>query len=342
MNETIYENMKKVFAEELYHYEAHLEEVRSRCVRSVITKGLLANVLPYEEELISAKVNGKIISAPIIKDDCYRYSYDEQGRIILSEEMCTLKKDFRNCKMYFYEGNRIAVMYWTGERLATLTLCHLADGIVQDRYVVGHYAHSYYTYHYENGRLMRLDEQYLNEEGSGCEYVFYYQENGKLLKIIRMCPNGYSDVRYSAQKINYKKLEERLCAELRNAFAEFAQTHPEEYLTAMAFVCWSGHGSLVISANADNSDYSDTPADWKYNEIANIALLDVPLDDKECGKVLVSTAKAVNAATMEQEFAQIHKADGFYATIFHHDLPNAERKMTKIKKIVMDNPWFVN
>lgn len=338
VDDRILADLEEKYAEIKNEFDEVLFQLRSKTVKTVYSKGILHNILPYENELTGYKVNGKIIEKEIINDNCYRYSYDEKDRVILVENMSSFLGKFHYSKMYFYDDDSITTMYWADNDLYNITLYHMREGRLEDQYVVARYGSSYSKYIYENDLLTSIDE-YRN--GKKEQKLFYYKDNGDLLKIIRSCENGYTEVRFTSQKIQYKKLEERLYNEFIDVFSEFARKHGEEKLSALGFVIWTGHGNITVSANTGALvDKEYFPAEWKFNELANLELVRQPLDEDEAKHVLESAVRAVDRAVMSEVFERIKKEKDFYCTIFEHDEEEVEKKRANIKKILKDNPYF--
>ena len=93
-----------------YDYKQNLEkvieQVSSAIIRTVITKGEIVNPTPYYQERLGCKLNGKIIPSPIISNDCMKYHYDNENRIIMVEEYSVFLKKFRIIELYFYNKQK--------------------------------------------------------------------------------------------------------------------------------------------------------------------------------------------------------------------------------------------
>ena len=331
-------DLEEKYADKKNRFDEVLSLLCSKTVKTSYSKGILHDVLPYEHELSGFKVNGKVIENEIMSDNCYRYSYDDMGRVILAENMSSFLGKFYYSEMYFYDDDSITTMYWADNNLYNITLYHMREGRLEDQYVVARYGSSYSKYIYENDLLTSIDEY---RDGEKEQKLFYYNKDGNLLKIIRSCANGYTEVVFSTQKIQYKKLEERLYNELLESFSEFALNHVEVIISALAFVVCTGHGYMTVSANMgalDGKEYY--PADWSFNVLANLELVRQPLDENEAGHVLEAAVKAADRALMSESFNKIKKDKDFYCTVFEHDEEEIEKKRVNIKKILKDNPYF--
>lgn len=337
-DDRIFTDLKEKYADIKINFDEVMLQLRSNTVKTVYGKGILHDVLPYEHELSGYKVNGKVIENEIISDNCYRYSYDDKGRVILQENMSSFLGEFHYSTMYFYSEDSITTMYWAGNILYNITLYRMVDGRPVDKYFVSRENDWYSEYVYENGVLSSIDEYH---NGIKEQKLFYYKDNGDLLKIIRSCANGYMEVRFTTQKIQYKKLEEKLYNELIKAFYDFVNNHGEEKLSVVGFVVWTGHGNMTLSASTGSlGDKKYTPAEWDYSELADFELIRQPLDEKESEHVFTSAVRAADRAVLSEVFEKIHKEEDFYCTIFEHDEEEIERKRVNIKKILKDNPYF--
>ena len=317
LDERIFADLADRFADTKNRFDEVLLQLRSKTVKTVYSKGNLLDVLPYENELMGCKVNGKIIENEIVNDNCYRYSYDEEGRVILKENMSSFLGKFYYSTMYFYGEDSITTMYWAEKTLYNITLYFMREGRIREKYFAPRENRCYSEYKYENGVLTCIDEY---RKAGKEQKLFYYKQNGELLKIIRSYDNGYTEVCFTTQKIQYKKLEERLYNELIDVFNDFVQNHGEEKLSALAFVVWTGHGNMTVSAHTGALDGKEHyPAEWSFNELANLELVQQPLDEKEAEHVLASAIRAADRAVMSKEFEKIKKEKDFYCTVFEHD-----------------------
>lgn len=74
-------------------------------------------------------------------------------------------------------------------------------------------------------------------------FNFFYKPNGILQKIIRSWDSGGTEVVYTTDKINYKKLEQRLLNEMEEAVLDFTEQNEDKKITVMSFMCYPGHGT---------------------------------------------------------------------------------------------------
>ncbi|GAA0077048.1 hypothetical protein UT300005_14260 [Clostridium sp. CTA-5] len=320
-----------------------MADVQLKCVSTVISKGVLYNVLPYENELNGDKVKGKKIAEPICKNDCYRYSFDEQGRIILVEEMSEFLGHFHYATMYFYHDDMIETMYWDADTLYNFTVYLLGENGPIEVYFCSDKSEVYKKYYYENACLMKIASKTKRDTIEiGIDFNFFYKSNGILQKIIRSWDSGGTEVVYTTDKINYKRLEQRLLNEMEKSILGFTEQNSDKKITLMAFMCYPGHGYLSLSADTCDCVDKDSPADWEYVDFASSNLVDIPLDDKEEEKVLTTIAKVADAITKLTVFSKLSKADGFYCTMFNHDEEYIEQTNIKLKKLLRDNPYFIH
>ena len=215
-DDAIFEELRKKFKETKAGFNEIISEVRSRAVKTVYSKGELHNVLPFENELMGSKVSGRVIPNEIIDDNCNRYSYDDKGRVILKENMSSF------LKMFFYDTDNITTMYWSYYDLSNITRYEMKNGRPNKAYSVAIGGERTADYIYNGNELAAVEEEYTHESMRR-KLCFYYKKDGKLLKIIGRYENGYSNVCFTSEKINYKKLEERLFESLVGLFSDTAK-----------------------------------------------------------------------------------------------------------------------
>lgn len=89
-----------------YEYEKALDSIiqtiSEKTDHTVITKGAITNFTPYYEERLGDKLNGIILDSPIISDDCMKYHYDNENRIIMVEEYSAFLGKFCITEIYLY------------------------------------------------------------------------------------------------------------------------------------------------------------------------------------------------------------------------------------------------
>ena len=341
MNDSIRIKAAEKFASTNENFTQVMEDLQLLVVRTVISKGVLQNALVYENEQLGYKVNGKIIAKPIKKNNCYRYSYDENNRIILVEEMSEFLGKFHYYTMYFYSEGNIETMRWAGEDLSNVTVYSLCENRHRECFLNGKDGCTYSEYFYNNGKL-----SYITSQGK-CEYYetsttnnFYYKPDGTLQKIIKEWATGGTQVKYTTEKINYKKLQDRIFNDVEQALLNFVEHNSNEKLVILSFECYTGHGYLSMSADVGNCIYPDSPADWSHTDICSTTLIEAPLDCAETQKILETIAKVADDITKKDFFINMLKASGFYCTMFHHDMEHIEQDNKKLSKILSNNVFF--
>lgn len=272
-----------------YEYKQDLDniisEVSSSIHQTVITKGEIANPTPYYNERMGNKVNGKILQAPIISNDCMKYHYDSENRLIMIEEYSVFLGRFRITEIYFYKEltERLRL---SSESLAVLSVFDNAFSNTQlylafagrNGYIIEEF-----VYDKDVLKEIRIDRRENNLDSETEIHRFLY-ENQKLIQIERVCQNGYKELRYTTKKPNFNKIKEDTYNSLKNLITDYKgdftsfgiegfidQQHP------MFCVCFTGE-----------SNPSDLIADW------NVQMYDVwvygwQLNDsqeKKCAKII--------------------------------------------------------
>lgn len=91
--------------ERKFHYyeknlDAIIQSVFKQISHTIITKGRIANTCLFDEERLGNNVNGKVVSSPIVSNDCMKYHYDNNNRIIMVEEYSVFLKKFDVIEIY--------------------------------------------------------------------------------------------------------------------------------------------------------------------------------------------------------------------------------------------------
>lgn len=260
--------------------EAILETTTSAIHHTVITKGEILNPTPYYYERMGSRLNGKIIPMPIISDDCMKYHYDNENRIIMIEEYSTFLKKFNITEVYFYNeqterlrlsSGYLAVLSVFGNTFSDVQLCLAFAG--RNGYVVEEFA-------YDEGVLNEIK---ISRSDTSEIHRFIY-EGQKLIQIERICENGYKALLYTTKKPDFKQIRENVLHSLKELITlhkgAFASVGIEGFLDQqqpMFCVCFSG----------DNQP-SDLIADWKV-EMHEVYVYDWQLNDaqeKKCVKII--------------------------------------------------------
>lgn len=262
-----------------------ISSVSSAIHHSVISKGELVNPTPYYYERMGTKLNGKVLQSPIISNDCMKYHYDNENRIIMVEEYSTFLKKFLITDIFFY--NELT------ERL------HLSSGSLARLFV--------FDYAFSNtklclsfaGRNGYCAEEFIYVDGvlqeikicrdkvtpdNQIEIHKFVYEGQDLVQIERICQNGYRELNYTTKKPNFSKIKEDIYNNLKKlitnygvSFSSFGIEGFIDQQQPMFCVCFT----------EDNTP-SDLIADWNV-KMHDVWIYDWQLNDtqeKRCAKII--------------------------------------------------------
>lgn len=320
-----------------------IDDIKNKSVKKIIYNNKYQNIVLYENELLTGcKPNGKIIKE--IKKGSYQYYYDELGRVILIEQLedaaGSLIPYYINA--YLYQDDCIFNIYISDYRNVVIRKYQLKENQINECYVYRAGSinlmelKEYIKYVYVNQRLCNCLFARNESNDINCSYKsLIYNDNNELVKIIRYCANGYNDVSYSNEKINYKKLEARIIEELQSIVYSLFNEHEIKYL---AFNCCVEEGILEIYGDDSQSVNFNNIYEWKYNNLDTIPLINYPLSDLEYNKILFSCANAINILTSYDEFKKMAKS---VVCIFYDHNTNSYLEIPdKIKNLLSSNKYF--
>lgn len=353
------ELLKAKFEAEKSEVAHYYNRAKAQSVKTIISKGSMFNVLPYETELHGEKRNGKQIPEIIASNNCYIYHFDARDRLIMTEEVSEFLGRPHYFTQYVYTDNSIDVTHWQPDKLINLQHYVLEKGTVKYGYIRFKNNAAYRNYVYDvNLTLEKMDMVYLNDDmtvSMSLEFLFLYNTKGVLERIQRVYGTGGSEWCYSTLKINYKKLEERLLNEFTAVLDAFlVENENSDPLYVFAIDAYTGHGYASLSMNtleSFNSNFADlpakqiydvkyeSPADWEYAEVGEVQLIDFPLDDNEDDKVLQSIAKTYKALIATPQFGALPKTADFVCMFFNHN-GNVLFDNKKVKKILAGIEYF--
>ena len=266
-------------------YKRNLDEiiktVSSEIHHIVISKGRLANPTPYYYERLGRKLMGKIVKHPIISDDCMKYYYDSDNRIIMVEEYSVSMKRFRITDIFLY-NERTERLHFSSEILIRLfvfdhgfsntELCFSfseRNGYCAEEYV---YVDSI------------LQEIKISRPETTQEIHRFVYEGQALIQIERVCQNGYHELMYTTKKPNFAKIKEEISQKLKKLIAEYEGT----------FVSFGIEGFLdqqqpmFCVCFTDDHHPEERIADW-HAEMYHLQVYDWQLNDaqeKKCAKMI--------------------------------------------------------
>lgn len=262
-----------------------ISSVSSAIHHSVISKGELANPTPYFYERMGTKLNGKVLQAPVISDDCIKYHYDSENRIILVEEYSTFLKKFRISDIYFH-NELTERLHLSSDRLARLFVFGHA---FSDTEISLSFSESsgccVEEFHYADGVLkeIQISRDTAAPENRMEIHRFVY-EGQALAQIERVCKNGYRELIYTTKKPDFSKMKEdirttlkKLIANHGGSFSSFGIEGFIDQQQPMLCVCFSednAPGDLIADWNVKMHDV--WLYDWQFNDTQK----------KKCAKII--------------------------------------------------------
>ncbi|MCL1918285.1 MAG: hypothetical protein FWG14_08215, partial [Peptococcaceae bacterium] len=296
--------MQQRFREVSKLYPKMIEDRRSEAAKTVVSKGRLYNVLPYEAQLQGDKLNGKILPEPIIHTDCYIYRFDEQGRVVLTENMSEFLERPAFFSHYSYYEDYIERIYGESEEPYRVDWAYMKNGIVKEKLVWSDEEQEMEIYIYDQEVL--TDIQLFGKTYPASNFKLLYDAKSVLACIHRTWEDGQRKMVYTTETINFKKFSHKFLLGLENAVIVFLEEHKNEKFTRFAMDCYSGHNyvSLSMDTSADE-EYKDSPVDWLYYDFASLPLIDFPLDDRQEDKLIKAVVQAARALKRSEGFASL-------------------------------------
>ena len=304
-----------------------IEEKRNAAVKTVVSKGYICDVLPFENELYGYKLNGKILPKPVAHDDCHIYHLDSQDKVILIEDISTFstKLDYSIgfYTLYTYNENIIERIYGNNTEPYQVKWAYSESGKIKETLCWAKEAHDIEVYNYDEAILKTIrhfQKQHKDNRESQFDLEFIYDGKSTLACIRRVWQNGYTQMDYSIKKINYKSLKQRLLTETEQAVVAFLQAHNVEHFTRFALDCYTGHGyvSLCMDTNSDEK-YKDSPADWAYCDFASLPLIEFPMDDNQTEKVKKVVIQVAEDLLKAESLRKLTTDSAFKILVFDHN-----------------------
>lgn len=306
------------------NWQSLIDNARSRSVRTTITKGEIIDVFPFENEQYGNKTNGKQIPEVVMDNDCYIHHFDQEGRLILKENMSEFLSAPYYFSLYHYHKDSVEYIYGAINSVYRYQLFILSDiGEFVRNLTYAKEGKLYEYYYHENGRIVKSElHQIQNEQNIihdyYCQYDYLYDKKDTLQLIHRTDAHGGMDTTYSLKKINFKKLEQRIFEEMKSGMEQFMDTHKGEQFTRFAIAADSPHSMYLYIDTSADPEYLQYPADWKYTEIVTVDLIDHPLDDQQTEKLMDCIAKSLIALLNLDMFSELIKNQNFKALLFDH------------------------
>lgn len=271
------------------NYKQDLNNIITRILASVVhtivTNGEIVNPTPYYQERMGRKTNGKIITSSIVSNDCMKYHYDEQNRIIMIEEYSVFLKKFQIIELYFYNELTERLRLSSG-RLAVLsvfdnsfsnTQLSLAfagcNGFIVEEFV----------YDEEVLTEIKITRSKVQTDVKTEVHKFVY-ENHELIQIERVCQNGYRELIYTNKMPNFKRIKENIYKGIKKNIVEY-----KHHFTSFGIEGFIDQQQPMIYVSFTNENRpSDLIADWN-TEMFDLRLYEWRFNDsqeKKCVKII--------------------------------------------------------
>ncbi|QHM77345.1 hypothetical protein C7M52_03341 [Mixta theicola] len=194
--------LEKKYIEVSSNCEKYLSKYTS-CILSessstVISKGALYNLRPYEIERAGFKKGKKLKKLPSKIKNTYVYYFDKSERIILIE-IYGQTEDIIDREFCIYRDNCVERLYFTSAgTLRNISISFFDDSIVKKDINWGKYGCSVSDYEYNDSMLEKITvHQKEHKENSFSEFdVIFKYKGDELESITNVFPNGYQEQRF--------------------------------------------------------------------------------------------------------------------------------------------------
>ena len=174
------------------------DAVKLRVARTLISKGPLCNVRPFEAQRAGFKPGKALKSLPAKLKDTHVYYLDGEGRVILVESYggsaAVINRSF-----YFHERGELKSVHFNASGSLRNVMLSFLDGarIAQD-INFGKFGEASYDYLYEDDLLQSIkvcQKEHGQENHTKYQILFGYVD-GQMDNIFHVFPNGYLEQRY--------------------------------------------------------------------------------------------------------------------------------------------------
>lgn len=266
-----------------------INSVSSAIHHTVISKGDLANPTPYYLERMGTKLNGKILQSPVVSNDCMKYHYDNENRIIMVEEYSVFLKKYLITDIYFYNGLTERLHLSSG----SLVRLFVFDNAFSDTKLclsfAGRNGYCIEEFIYVGNvlREIRICRDIVGL-GSQIENHRFVYEGQRLIQIERVCQNGYRELLYTTKKPNFSKIKKetyynlkKLITNYKGAFISFGIEGFVDQQQPMFCVCFT----------EDNAP-DDLIAEWNV-KMHEVRLYDWQFSDSQEKKCVMIIAEII-------------------------------------------------
>ena len=165
---------------------------------TVISKGALYNLRPYEMERAGFKKGRKLNKLPSAIKNTHVYYFDKLDRIILTE-IYGQSENIINRECCIYGDNSLERLYFTSAgTLRNISVSFFEDSIVKKDINWGAYGCCTSDYVYNGSNLEKItvrQKEHKNPSFSEFDVIFKYK-NDELESITNVFPNGYQEQRF--------------------------------------------------------------------------------------------------------------------------------------------------
>lgn len=194
--------IEKRYNEVSSNHEKYLSEytsiILSKSNKSVISKGVLYNLRPYEMERAGFKKGRKLNKLPSAIKNTHVYYFDKSGRIILIETYGMSEKII-NREFCIYGDSHLERLYFTSSgQLRNISASLFVDSIIKKDINWGMYGCSISDYIYNEAILEKItvyQKEHKDSSFSEFDVIFKYKNN-ELESITNVFPNGYQEQRF--------------------------------------------------------------------------------------------------------------------------------------------------
>ncbi len=192
------EQFHAIASESDFFMATYSDAVKLRAARTLISKGPLCNVRPFEAQRAGFKPGKALKSLPAKLKDTHVYYLDGEGRVILVESYggsaAVINRSF-----YFHERGELKSVHFNASGSLRNVILSFLDGarIAQD-INFGKFGEASYDYLYEDDLLQSIkvcQKEHGQENHTEYQILFGYVD-GQMDNISHVFPNGYLEQRY--------------------------------------------------------------------------------------------------------------------------------------------------
>ena len=238
------------------------------------------------------KVNGKILQDSIISNDCMKYHYNSENRIVMVEEYSVFLGKFQIVELYFYDDLTERLRLSSG----MLALLSVFDNSFSNTKLnltfaeCNGYIVEEFVYDEDVLTEIKITQSKVNSNNQNEVHKFVY-ENHNLIQIERICQNGYRELSYTTKKPNFNKIKEDIYNTLKRTIVDYTGA-----FTAFGIEGFIDQQQPMLCVCITNKNQpSDLIADWNV-EMQDLQLYDWQFNDaqeKKCAKIIAEIIVAL-------------------------------------------------